>query len=385
MKHVSENSHIAMKSKLLFIFALSLLLATFAVADEITPEKFEARKAETERQKLDPLFDKLQGLESTLSEANVVTEAAAPKNIVSAAAELAKPEVAPAPVSVPESRPSTGAWGSVVPMKDTSAGVGEVSGDVRPANQNPNTQNLMNQASTSTLSLSDLGNAKKVMGALEDMTLKRNAMDKSMATMNGVVAQARNLGQPGPGKEKPPEKKERSGSQLDPDNNSTKSKFGDTNDLTLGNIAKNNDAADKAQSIKDMMDKALANKDKNKEKEAEKKKAEKQKLEKELGEIVERDPFKFEDYEALRDMFNDKADMAQEILAQNPKLKELKDKIVDEFAPRDAAPASKKEPLLNFLADKDLGEKFQSPINVDPTSPRNQVHPAHSGESASRP
>jgi len=369
-----------MKGRLLFIFALAAALITFTLrADEVDESQVQARQAETERQKLDPLFNKLKGLESTLGEANVVQEASMPKSIVAAAAEAKPEEAKPVVPPIPESRPSSGAWANVVPPKDTSARVGEIGGDKNSPPPSPTGQGLMNQPSTSTLSLGDLGNAKKVLSTFEDITRNRNAIDKSMGTMNGVVAQARNLGMNANNKEKTPEKKEASGSKLDPDNNSTKSKFGDTNDLTLGNISKNNDG-EKKDSIKEMMDKALASKDKNKEKEEQKKKEEKQKLEKQLGELVERDPFKFEDYEALRDMFNEKSDMAQEILAQNPKLKELKDKIMDDFAPRDAAPASKKEPLLNFLADKDSAEKFASPINVDPTSPRVQVRPGHSGE-----
>ncbi len=379
MDYQNENSHIALKGRLLFIFALAAALITFTLrADEVSEVQLQVRRAETERKRLDPLFDKLKGLETTLTDANTVTEAAAPKTIVAAAAEAGKPET-PKPVvpQIPESRPSAGAWASVVPTKENNPRVGEVGEARNTPPPSPSGQGLMNQPSTSTLSLSDLGNSKKVLGTLEGMTSKRNAIDKSMGSMDGVLAQARTLGAPNAGsKDKPADKKEPSGSKLDPDNNSSKSKFGDTTDLTLGNISKNNDA-EKKDSIKEMMDKALANKDKNKEKEEEKKKEERQKLEKQLGELVERDPFKFEDYEALRDMFNEKGEMAQEILAQNPKLKELKDKIESDFAPRDAAPPGKKEPLLNFLADKDRGEKFASPINVDPTSPRVPGHQVH--------
>jgi len=375
---LAKNSRPAMG--LLSVVALILTLAyssTPVLGYEVTEEKAQAAKAEKIRTELDPLFDQLKGLESTLSQANVVTKAASGPELANAGSDRTKEEAKPAPVSVsvPESRPSTGAWASVVPVKDSSERVGEFSGEKSsgPANGN----GMVSQPSTSTLSLSDMGNAKNVLSTLEGMTSKRNSLDKSMGTMNGVLAQARNLGAGNAAKDKPADKPEPSGSKLDPDNNSAKSKFGDTNDLTMKNISKNNQDAEKQESIKEMMEKALANKDKDKEKEEEKKKAEKQQLEKKLGELVERDPFKFEDYEALRDLFNEKGELAQEVLAQNPKLKEIKEKIVDEFAPRDAAPSKKKEPLLNFLSDKDAGEKFQSPINVDPTSPRVPAHPGH--------
>lgn len=364
----------------IFLRTIVFAMACFAFcssslhAGEVDPSSANPAKDSTT-----DFIQQIDGLEKTLVEANTVTVVEAQKQnsaILQAAREASQKEITDKPgfmPSYPDSRPTSNAWASVIPTKETGR-VGEQLGADVGANNNSEGNGLTNKPSTSTLSLSDMGNAKTINKTLAGLEANRKSLDQSMPKLSGVMAGAK---PPAPDK-KAPEKKEDSGSQIDPNNASGRTQFGDRGELTLNNIARNNKKSGGDDDVKDMLDKALANKDKNKEKEEEKKKEEQAKLEKKLDELVKKDPFKFEDYESLRDLYNEKGVAAEELLTNNPKFKDLKDKILSDFAPRDASPSAKKERLINFLSNNQGGEKFQSPIIVaDPNAPRHLEQPGH--------
>lgn len=366
-------------------FCLASASSAFEVNEDATPKPFDSTAE---------FIHQLDGLESVLVDAHTIETEIKQKQesaLLAAAREASEKAAAASKESnsfgaAPESRSSGSAWAGVVPPRTSGAGK-ETSLDV--GNNREAVQALTDKPSTSTLSLGDFG-AKTRSSLLNDLRGGANATGlngaKLPTSVLGAVGAATSAANGKDPVKKAAEKKEDTGSKVDPSGTSTMAKFGKIDgDLTMGNIAKNNKQAERDESIKDMVEKALnGNKDKNKEKEEQKKKEEQAKVEKKIGELVERDPFKYEDYEALRDLYNEQVknngDAAGELFAGNPKLEGLKDKIINEFAPRDGSKPEVKDPLVTFLSDKENGrEKFQSPIVVDPTAPRHQELPGHSG------
>lgn len=372
------------ESARLFI-ALVVCLASSAPAFEVTESLTPSQSHDSTAD----FIQQLDGLESVLVSAHAVETAIKERQesaLLLAAREASEKASGGKEASnfsnAPESRPAGNAWATVVPTKSSAGGNsgGEVS-------NNPSVQALADKPSTSTLSFGDFG-PKSKSSLLSDLRGGAGGGltgGKLPSLLLGAVGGVGPNGKDAGAKKPAPEKKEDSGSKVDPTGASNIAKFGKIDgDLTMGNIAKNNKQSEKDQSVKEMVEKALNNKDKNKEKEEEKKKEEKAKVEKKIGELVEKDPFKYEDYEALRDLYNEQVknngEAAAEMFAGNPKLDGLKDKIVNEFAPRDGAKPEVKDPLLTFLSDKeDRKERFQSPIVVDPTEQRHLGLPVHSG------
>ena len=383
-KHLAIRAFSALRrpeSARLFI-TLVVCLASSAPAFEVTEESSSKYQDSTA-----DFIQQLNGLESVLVNAHAVETAF--KERQESALLLAAREASEKAnggkdgenfLNGPQSRPAGNAWATVVPTKSSGNGNG---GEL---NSSPAVQALADRPSTSTLSLSDFSPKSKstLLGDLRGGAGGGVSGGKLPSLALGAVGGAGPNGKDS-GAKKAPEKKEDSGSKIDPNGSSNIAKFGKIDgDLTMNNIAKNNKQAERDETVKEMVEKALNNKDKNKEKEEEKKKEEKAKVEKKIGELVEKDPFKYEDYEALRDLYNEQVknngEAAADMFASNPKLDGLKEKIVNEYAPRDGAKPEVKDPLLTFLSEKeDRKERFQSPIVVDPTEQRHLGLPVHSG------
>ncbi len=328
------------------------------------------------------------GASSGASGASASSQAVSPRAAEAAkAAEQAKADKEKAEAKSTSLGEKDGSGGSAsksndLPVKNIAGKNGRVGeydgGDSSGSRSSDGPTASVNSPTTSTLNLGDLGNLNSVIGTMNQIGGQRrqNAINRSMGTMAGAVAQAQQRNQPPPGSQDEKKKPNTDPSPNDP--NAGMAKFGQANDLTMGNIAQNradkDSDKDKADKDKDK-DKDKNNKDKNKDKDK-KKEEEKQKLQKELDDIVQRDPFKFEDYEKLRDLFAKQGDQAGDAIKDNPKLSAIKDKIVNEFAPRDASPSSAKDPLLTFLK-KEKEDAFQNPILADPNAIRHQGEQNH--------